>query len=136
MTYQNLILKACKEYSYLNKKNTAFNFSCEGKRTLNLLAKTHSTENFAIKNFALHSFLLDLGIKKTMQFGKRRIIEEISKFRVDKSNNDFKEYSFKLPTEVFQRLKNFQVDKKIPLQNEAHYIAFFVGLEEFNKIKS
>lgn len=136
MTYHNPILKACKEYSYLDKTNTAFNFSCEGKRTLNLLAKIHSTENFAIKNFALHSFFLDLGIKKASEFGKRKIIEEISKFRVDKSKNDFKEYSFKLPTEVFQRLKNFQVDKKIPLQNEAHYIAFFVGLEEFNKIKS
>lgn len=136
MTYQDPVLSACKKYGYLDKTNTAFNFSCEGKHTLNILSKKISTQNFAVKNFVLHSYLLDLGIKKASEFGKRKIIEEISKFRVDKSKNDFKEYSFKLPTEVFQRLKNFQVDKKIPLQNEAHYIAFFVGLEEFNKIKS
>lgn len=136
MNEEDLIITACKKYLHLPKINTAFNFSYYGKKQLSILAKITSIENFAVKNFMLHSFLLDSGMKKASSFGKRKIISEISKFRVDEENNDFKQFSFKLPAEVFKRLKDFQIDKKIPLQNEAHYIAFFVGLEEFNKIKS
>lgn len=131
MNKQETLLKACKDYTFLKKINTGFNFSPNAKKKLSFLSNQHE-----VNNFILHSLLLDLGITNVSSFNSKEIIDEIKKFRLDERNNDFQQFSFKLPVEIIDKLKTFRFKKKIPLLNEAHYIAFFSGLESFNKLKS